>query len=354
MKILEIKNINKSYNFIEKNIKPIILEYYDDIFENENKSDNYYQKIKGEYCKFIKDNLLSEENENIKEIRKIMKIDKTDELNELIKSSYIKEFLKILKKIFLFVEFHEPQLNLKLDKISVRKPIIKQMKQIDCILADGYIKDLKNCLILIDPPLLKNGYPYSGLKPIAIIVPDNANCNEIINSENRSEKNKKNLNISLSNHNNNLSENNNDINNNLNKSSKNNFFDNKDISIPLQKDDRPNNKLKISDLEKKEKTLQFILDNDKEIDLSNSPYGLTGLNKNNVNCEKDNIKENSKYKKNYIDEEIYGKYHDVAFSKNPITSSSKDLSNSERKYEKEKSNLTEKIDNKNIIVDMKE
>jgi len=337
MKFFEIKNISKSYSFIEKNIKPIILEYYDDIFENDSKSDSFYQRIRDEYARFVSDNFLGLENCTNKNIRELIKADKTNELKELIENSYIKDFLKVVKKIFLFVEFHEPQLNLKLDSFKQRQPNFKSLKQGECILVDGYFKEVKNCLILFEPPLLKNGYPYSGLKPIALICHDNVNLNfntdkkndnseSFLVSASNTNKNEncKSLNINEINipeileSNNNINNNfqNNNINNDNNNYQCKNIInkENKEITIPFKKDERLNSsiKTKSSDIEKKEKIYQFILDNDKEKDIDVS-LGKIELNKNSKNDHK-------------IDN--YCKNLDVAFSKNPNTSSSKDFSNS--------------------------
>lgn len=340
MKMLEIKNINKSYSFIEKNIKPIILEYYEDIFENEIKSDFFYQKIKEDYAKFINENFLNEENkENCnKKLRQLMKIDKTDELRELLRSKYVKDFLKTVKKIFLFIEFHEPQLSLKLESFEKRMLVVKEMKQTDCVLADGYIKDVKNTLILLDPPLLKNGYPYSGLKPIALICPDdfkfaeeNNNVVNVINEDGQigellvaaAKPNKHETDL---------------IENNLisGEANKSNFNDDKDFSIPLRKEEKLGicNRSKLSDIEKKEKIIQMILDNDKEKESSynnnanNSSSLIESANLNRVSAVA------ADKKNDYLNFQTSGnnnKNLDVAFSRNPNTSSSKNFSRNDSK-----------------------
>lgn len=336
MKILEIKNINKSYSFIEKNIKPIILEYYEDIFENESKSDFFYQKIKEDYGKFINENFLNEEiNENNFKIREVMKTDKTDELRELVRSNYIKDFLRTVKKIFLFVEFHEPQLSLKLEPFEKRKLIVRQMKQSDCVLPDGYIKDVKNCLILLDPPLLKNGYPYSGLKPIALICPDDFKGDQINPQNNLNE-------ININNSNENLEELLVSASKPKIEEKKNELLNverteigiddnNKDISIPLKIEDKlsVSNRSKLSDIEKKEKIIQMILDSDKDKDdeynhINNSSIEIVNLSKNLIAAvDKKNGFE--------VDNDKTNKKLDVAFSRNPNTSSSKDFSRNDSK-----------------------
>lgn len=299
MKFLEIKTMDKSYTFIEKSIRPIILEYYDDIFENEAKSNSFFEKIKADYEQFINKNILSEdfENNNPDKDAKggsspISRKDKRIELEDMLRSSYLKDFVKTIKKIFLFVEFHDPQLNLKLDKFKNRKPIIKKLKATDSILADGYIKESKNCLILIDPPLLKNGYPYSGLKPVTLICPDDSYYDKYIFKEEKIEEPIK-----------------------TNESEKIKTIDDekyeKDICLPICSSRKIEKKI-LTEMEKKEKIIEMILDNDKEEEIHNL-CGIVNINKNLVNDSKDEI---SRIKK-LSTEEIYNKYHDVAFSKNP-------------------------------------
>ncbi len=386
MKILEIKNLNKSYSFIEKNIKPIILEYYEDIFENENKSDYFYNKIKEDYANFVNKKFLTDtetdeklhnnfnnnnDHNQIKALAHLkpttyIKSDKADELRELLRSNYIKDFLKTVKKIFLFVEFHEPQLSLKLEPFEKRKLLVKEMKQSDCVLADGYIKDVRNCLILLDPPLLKNGYPYSGLKPIALICPDDFKSGESNNNYNNN-NNKNDNNISnfttekkLNNFNeqvlkdllvtdeapNSKNEEKAIIEINHEKAaaevsithSNNSSSDNKGFTIPLKKDEKlsSTNRSKLSEIEKKEKIIQMILDSsDKDRDISyntnihhninNGSIEFVSFNKNTLlAAEKKNDLE-------IIDCSKKNKNRDVAFSRNPNTSSSKDFSRNDSK-----------------------
>lgn len=357
MKILEIKNINKSYSFIEKNIKPIILEYYEDIFENENKSDYFYQKIKEDYASFVNKTFLNQElKESKTKIKSIMKSEKTDELNELIRSNYIKDFLKTIKKIFLFVEFHEPQLSLKIESFDKRKPQVRELKQNDCILADGYIKDIKNCLILLDPPLLKNGYPYSGLKPIALISPedfkneeannnynDNDNQEKIIDTDHLLVTSSKPSSIEIK------ANTKNEILENLSsyKILNENNTEN-DFSIPFKKEEKSVNRSKLSEIEKKEKIIQMILDNDNDKDeinnnADNTSIGFINFDKNSKDLiKKDELDLSSnKIHKNF----------DFAFSKNPNTSSSREFSKNDSKLNVQFINDTEKaITNENITL----
>jgi hypothetical protein len=155
LKYFEIPNDKHNLNQIEKYLKPIFQECYTYIFESSTDAEIFLQKVLEKYKLYIQEHFIE--------------FDRIDEIYDVFKTKYFKDLIAIIKKILLFINFHDPKLNLKLDKHSNRKMEIKNLKSSDCICVDGYIKDNKNCIIYLSPPTLKNGYAYQGLKPIVLV-----------------------------------------------------------------------------------------------------------------------------------------------------------------------------------------
>ncbi len=153
--LLHIPNDKGNYNQITKTIKPIFMEHYVYIFESDNVNEIFHSLVKDDYTKFVK-NLLN--------------FSKASEFDELINSSCFKSIIKVIKRIILFNEFHDPPLNIKIAYRDIKETIIRNFKSTDCICIDGLVKDNKNYIILLNPPILKNGYSYQGLKPIVMQI----------------------------------------------------------------------------------------------------------------------------------------------------------------------------------------
>jgi hypothetical protein len=60
-------------------------------------------------------------------------------------------------------------LMLKIKNYKDRKFEIGKFKNSECICVEGYVKEDKNCLILLHPPMMKNGFVYQGLKPVVMV-----------------------------------------------------------------------------------------------------------------------------------------------------------------------------------------
>jgi hypothetical protein len=160
--ILIILNIPKEKNnekIIENRMKTIFQEFFNKIFETEKCSENFLVNISKKYKEFVRNQL--------KDFKK------HDEFEDMIKSKSFKEMIFLIKKILLYIEFHDPPLNLSIDSFKDRKTETKKLKNSDCICVEGFIKDEKNCLILLNPPLMKNGFIYNGLKPVVIVYEAN-------------------------------------------------------------------------------------------------------------------------------------------------------------------------------------
>lgn len=175
LKQLTIPNDKNNFKHIENAIKPIYQEFFDLIFESELNSGKFLENIKTRYRRYINEVLVTKHN-----------FDKEDELEDMLKSKSFKDLIVITKKMFLYIDFHDPPLKLKIEENNERKIELKSFKNSDCLCVDGLVKENKSCLILMNPPTLKNGFIYQGLKPIVIVYSgklNNNNNNNIIQNE---------------------------------------------------------------------------------------------------------------------------------------------------------------------------
>ena len=156
MESLNITNEKNNYLVVFNLIKPLLMEYYSYIFESENVIDNFIKIIKEKYTLFI---------QNLNFFQKDL------EYNELITSTSFFNLVKILKKIIIYSEFHDPSLIIRLDINNLEQVELKSFFSSDCMCIDGLIKENKLYIVLLNPPLLKNNYVYQGFKPIVM------NCN---------------------------------------------------------------------------------------------------------------------------------------------------------------------------------
>jgi len=234
-KTLEIFNLsenktNKIVNELEKNINPFIKEHLNDIFLQKH-SEEFYIKFKNLYYQnYIKYNI-----DNIELFNDIFENEKK-----------FKEMLDNIKIILLLCNFNNEPLNFDIekdyDKLKTKFIKIENIKQKEnyIILYDNPSNKNFNAVIILNPPLLKNGFSiFKDFKPIIqrydeeikeedfININNNnndINNNKLINEENNIDK------INDLNNNNNRN-NNNNINNSNNNNIKRNNDDISSISI---------------------------------------------------------------------------------------------------------------------------
>jgi hypothetical protein len=164
LEFLQIQNNPNNVKYIENVTKPIFQEYFTQIFESESKSSEFYSIIKLKFEDYMYNDIKTFEKEN--------------EFEDMVESRSFKNIITNIKKMLLFIHFHDPPLKFEIDEHKIRKSDVKVLKTADCLCVEGFIKDNKSCLILVSPPLLKNGYAYQGLKPIVIAY--NSNSEEIM------------------------------------------------------------------------------------------------------------------------------------------------------------------------------
>ena len=169
----KIKNINQKLKIIVENYN--FLEEIN-LFKNRSSItlDNIYQN-----------NIINEndiENKNINENLKIIE----NNIKE-------KNFDKIIKRFFticLYMLLHEPVLSFNIDNFSKRKLNYCFYKRKEFINLEGFGNENTPCIIVLPPPLLKNKYPFNGLRPAVYMLSKSNINNEIINQCEINEKNK--------------------------------------------------------------------------------------------------------------------------------------------------------------------
>ena len=85
---------------------------------------------------------------------------------------------------------HEPVLSFNIDNFSKRKLNYCFYKRKEFINLEGFGNENTPCIIVLPPPLLKNKYPFNGLRPAVYMLSESNVNNEIINQCEINEKNK--------------------------------------------------------------------------------------------------------------------------------------------------------------------
>ena len=148
---LEKKSKDKKHRIYNKFL-PFFQENFNDIFLNVDSSLNTLHN------KLI--NTLNEyPNNNFKNI-----------LQKNIKEKYFDNLIKSFFKICIYMLLHDPILTFDLVKLSKRKLIYCFYNKNDFINVEGFGNDKSPCIIILPPPLLKNKFPFNGLKPAVYII----------------------------------------------------------------------------------------------------------------------------------------------------------------------------------------
>ena len=214
LKCLNLSNTskNKKDNLYDK-ILPFFRENFNSIFEfNEEKMKNIKQKLKnvinqynfwGEVKlynsssnKALNDtqqnnnltnssfrNTNTNNNENSLRNSNISKLNNSESLKILeakIKGKNFEEIMKSFFNICLYMLLHEPTLNFNIEKYPQRKLLYYFYNKNEFINVEGFGDERTPCIIILQPPLLKNKYPFNGLKPAVYILSDVTINKEII------------------------------------------------------------------------------------------------------------------------------------------------------------------------------
>ena len=159
-KNLKIPCNQNNLSNIGKYFRPLIEEFFENIFYDPEEVEPYVEKIKVDLMA------------KVKEYSKIkIEVDEyaMSDLEQALETKYFKEFIGVMKKIILYCEMHEPPISFSLENYTTRKPVIKSYKQGEIICIDGLPRDNKPCLVLMNPPILKSNFFYMGMKPIVVV-----------------------------------------------------------------------------------------------------------------------------------------------------------------------------------------
>ena len=218
---------NKKDNLYGK-ILPFFRENFNDAFEfNEEKINNIKQKLQKIVTQY---NFLNEinliKNSSSKSLNEINiinnntnennvennKIENMKILENKIKGKNFEGIIKSFFTICLYMLLHEPILTLNIEKYTQRKLTYYFYSKKDFINIEGFGNERTPCVVILQPPLLKNKYEFNGLRPAVYIISDlNINkeiinqcqVNEKIKEEENKMKNNENKNDNLINNNNN-------------------------------------------------------------------------------------------------------------------------------------------------------
>ena len=206
LKCLNLDKLSKNkINLIYDEFLPFFREHSNNIFEFPNSLlDNIHKKLiliikeyNYEKLKVKKDINNAQNNSSSNELDNKMLLILETKINEGHFDNLIKSFYKIC----LYMLLHDPILSFNIEKYTQRKLIYYFYKKTEFINVEGFGNERTPCVLILQPPLLKNKYPFSGLKPAVYILSDNiinkeiirqCEINEKIFQEENKSKNKKN------------------------------------------------------------------------------------------------------------------------------------------------------------------
>ena len=125
-------------------------------------------------------------------------------IQKKINGGYFDNLLKSFYKISIYMLLHDPILTFDLVKYPNRKQIYCYYKKKQHINLEGFGGDNSPCIILLPPPLLKNKFPFNGLRPAVYIIsePNNDIIKECELNKLKNENDNKNMKIKFQNRNN--------------------------------------------------------------------------------------------------------------------------------------------------------
>ena len=113
-------------------------------------------------------------------ISKLNNIENIKILESKIKGKTFEGIMKRFFNICLYMLLHEPALNFNIEKYSQRKLLYYFYNKNDFMNVEGFGDESTPCILILQPPLLKNKYPFNGLKPAVYILSDVTINKEII------------------------------------------------------------------------------------------------------------------------------------------------------------------------------
>ena len=139
-------------------IKPLFIEFFSSIFENEKAFDNNVTNI------ITKLGMSIYKRQIAKYFNKEISLD--------LDSDNLKIFIKKSLKLCFYMHLHTPKLLINIENFENRELQYYYFNKYNYINLEGFDKENSPCLVILPPPMLKNNYPFQGLKPFVYIIVD--------------------------------------------------------------------------------------------------------------------------------------------------------------------------------------
>ena len=306
LKCLNLDKICKSkYQTIYEEFVPFLREYINNIFIFQSSFlNNIHKKLiaiikEYNYNKLkVKNNISSlkysnRKNNNINNFNIEIPILLEKKINEGHFDSLIKSFYKIC----IYMILHEPILSFNIDEHRERNPIFNYYNKNNYINVEGFGNDSSPCILLLPPPLLKNKFPFNGLRAAVYIINESDNniyseCelnkSKIKDKENNEYLDDKNEEIYSKKKDNDKS---NSIKKNIKQNRTNNIINN-NVILKNKKNEKNENEFKIETFNLK---LGFNSNNSKNNDIQGNKKDKLLLSNSFGNIINQNHKENNNY-----------------------------------------------------------
>ena len=178
--VLKCLNLDKLFknkiNLIYEQFFPFFREYSNYIFEFGNPLlNNIHKNLISIIKEYNYDRLkVKKENNNLENDSESNKLDKKMllMLETKINEGHFDNLIKSFYKICLYMLLHDPTLSFNIDKYHERKYNFQYYNKNNFINVEGFGNELSPCILLLSPPLLKNKYPFNGLRSAVYIIPD--------------------------------------------------------------------------------------------------------------------------------------------------------------------------------------
>jgi len=95
-----------------------------------------------------------------------------NELESDLQSKSFKIMIQTSFKLTMYMLLHDPLLTLKIEPYQTREIKYLFYEKGEYINIDGFEKSKTPCVVILSAPLLRNNYPYQGIKPAVLIIPN--------------------------------------------------------------------------------------------------------------------------------------------------------------------------------------
>ena len=202
LKCLNLDKISKQkFNIIFEEFLPFFQEHMNTIFLCQ---DSFLEIIHSKLISITKEydynNLKVKTNINSSKFSNKSITNENDFCNEMpillekkIVSGQFDKLIKNFYKICIYMILHDPILSFNIEKYSERKPLYQYYNKKNFINVEGFGNEKSPCILLLSPPLLKEKFPFYGLRAAVYIIsePDKTIFSECeINKEKNNEENK--------------------------------------------------------------------------------------------------------------------------------------------------------------------